>query len=269
MNNSIIESYKYGDRIGAAWESQNYGWHNRSYDEIMQRANYYPEGTDETDIVNCFMGFTQNYSYSTRENLLLDWLIYQTRTRRPTRYGSTYKDHFKLMDWLINEGRVDLDKIRRLAQDRNSNGSFGNGCLALVYPVHCYAKQIRQDSLNLIKEFTRLIYTHENALSAVTFLHQIIEATETSTDMRKIKTDNICIQEFLNTGLSLEPEDYIKEYTENVKALHTLFNALYCAYDASDEKEVITRCVNFGGDVDSVLATAMLIFSLMSMTQSN
>ena len=267
METFVIDAYKYGDRIGAPWESQDYGVHDRSYNEIMRRANHYPDGTDESDIVNCFSDFTDSYTYTTKEKLLTDWLIFQNRNRRSARYGKTYEDHFRTIEWFIDNGQIDLERIYKLAQERNPGGSFGNGCLALVYPGYDYALQIKQDPISLIESFTRLVYTHDYAIRAVRFLSEIIEDLQDSKDLRDIRTDDPYVQEFLKHGLELTPDDYVIKYPDNIIALHTLFNSVYCAHNASSEQEVIVRCINFGGDVDSVLSTALMIFALIQHNQ--
>lgn len=181
-------------------------------------------------------------------------------------YGRTYRDHFGLVKHLIKERQLNLDTIFRISAERNS---FGNGCLALVYPVHCYAKDNGLPAWDLVEAFTRIVYTHPMALKAVRLLHDLIEIAESCGDPFDIESGEPCVREFFRHGIELSPAEFIERYPDNVVALHTLFHALYGAHDARSEEDVIVKTVNLGGDADSVLATAMLIWALKDMSMQN
>ncbi|KAB0669283.1 hypothetical protein F6V30_10695, partial [Oryzomonas sagensis] len=214
MKRPILEAFKLGDRVGTPWESNGAALSDHTYDEIMNRAGHYPDGTDESDIVDCWCRFIADYNFTTINSLLLDWCLIHYAGHRATSYGQTWQDHFSLMKSLIKKGPVDLDTIQAIAQDRNS---FGNGCLALVYPVHCYARTIEVDSQKLVEAFTRLTHTHTLAIEAVGLIHRVIAAAES-------RLDAFAGLDFIE----LTPEQFIEKYPNNVMVLDTLRYALYC-----------------------------------------
>jgi hypothetical protein len=252
----ILDAYRRGDRIGAPWEGSTLGPHELTYEQIVSRQG---RSTDETDIVRCFLKFKEHYIFTNVEQLLLDWCVFHCQKHKCKGYGKTYTDHFRLMAWLEKKGKITLETIRRIASDRNS---FGNCCLSLVYPVHRYAKEIGLPPWELVEAFTTLVYTHPFAFGAVKLLSDVVEMAEEGGDLFTVRTDDPYAQDFLTEGIKLSPSEFIRKYPDNVIALHTLFYALYGAFEARSEREVIVKTVNLGGDVDSVLATALMIREL-------
>ncbi len=249
FNPAVIAAYLLGDRLGAPWETGDVLLTNRSLEVIQARGSEYPNGTDESDIVRCFLSFVQNYRYEGREKLLLDWCVYHQRHHRASGYGRTYRDHFGLVKQLIKERQLNLDTIFRISAERNS---FGNGCLALVYPVACYAASIGENPTELAQDFTRLTHAQPRAVNAVNDLLRIIlNPKETLLVAREIGIEGI------------SREELIKVYPSNVPADWTLAYALYAALHGNRE-DVILTAVNMNGDVDSVLAVALMLEELIS-----
>jgi len=259
----VLKAYRRGDSIGQPWEGTSTGPLGLTYDQILSRKG---TTTDETDIVECFVKFKGAYQLKDVDRLLLDWCEFHYRNYKVTGYGRSYIDHFRLMKWLDRKGETRLDTIRSVARDRNS---LGNGCLALVYPVHCYAKDNGLPAWDLVEAFTMLVYTHPVALKAVRLLHDLIETAESGGDPFDVESGDPYVRQFLGQGIKLPAEEFIRTYPDNAIALHALFHALYGAHGAASEEEVIVKTVNLGGDADSVLATAMLIWALKDMSMQN
>jgi ADP-ribosylglycohydrolase len=256
---TVLNAYRRGDCIGQPWEGAGIGPLGLTYDRITSRKG---STSDETDIVECFVKFTGAYRFTDVDQLLLDWCEFHYRNYKVTGYGRSYSDHFRLMKWLDRKGETRLDTIRSVARDRNS---FGNGCLALVYPVHCYAKDNGLPAWDLVEAFTRLVYAHPVALAAVRLLNDLIETAEGGGDPFDVESGDPYVRQFLGHGITLPVEEFIRTYPDSAVALHALFHALYGAHGAASEEEVIVKTVNLGGDADSVLATAMLIWTLKDM----
>lgn len=244
FNPAVIAAYQLGDRLGAPWESGDVLLTNRSMEEIQARENEYPNGTDESDIVRCFLSFADSYRYEGRDKLLLDWCAYHQRHHRASGYGRTYRDHFALVKHLIQKGQLNLDIIFQVSAERNS---FGNGCLALVYPVACYAASIGEDPKELAQNFTRLTHANSRAVNAVNILLRIILNPQEAPQIAQ----EICVD-----GISRE--ELIVACPSNVPADWTFAYALFAALQGSREGVILTA-VNMGGDVDSVLALASMI----------
>ena len=248
FNPAVIAAYQLGDRLGAPWESGDIALTDRSMVEIQARENEYPNGTDESDIVRCFLSFVEDYQYEGRDKLLLDWCVYHQRHHQASGYGRTYRDHFGLVKHLIKERQLNLDTIFRISAERNS---FGNGCLALVYPVSCYAASIGEDPTELAQNFTRLTHANSRAVNAVNILLRIIQHPQEAP---------LVAREIGVEGISME--ELIKTYPSNVPADWTLAYALFVARRGSHE-DVIMTVVNMGGDVDSLMAIALMIWEIM------
>lgn len=252
FNPAVISAYLLGDRLGAPWETGDVLLTNRSMEEIQASGNEYPNGTDESDIVRCFLSFADGYLYESRDKLLLDWCVYHQRHHRASGYGRTYRDHFALVKHLIKGQRLSLQTVFQMSAERNS---FGNGCLALVYPVACYAASIGEDPTELAQNFTRLTHAHSRALNAVNILLRIILNPQVATLVaREIGVEVISLEELITA------------YPSNVPADWTLAYALFAARRGSHE-DVILTVVNMGGDVDSVLALALLLCEFISTVE--
>lgn len=243
----VIAAYKRGDRLGAPWETGEVYLTDRSLREIYAREIAGMDGTDESDIVNCFLNFSEGYPFADVDEMLLDWCVYHQRNHRVRGYGRTFKKHFELVKFLIKEGRLSLETIRKMSRERDS---FGNACLALVYPVFCYAHAIGQDPFELVRSFTLLTHAHEKALAATNMLARIVDSPDS---VASIAGD---------LGLiNLPVERLIREFPTNIPADMTMVYALRCALECEQDK-IVQMAVNLNGDVDSVLATAMLISTL-------
>ena len=124
--------------------------------------------------------------------------------------------------------------------------SFGNGALALVYPAYYYAPLVEEDPVEFVRDLTSFTHAHKDALKAVTLLISFFESPRTLLDYPIMSEDGI--RQLYNN------EPHATAYT-------TLETALFIA-DVDTEKEVIRRGVWIGGDTDSTLSTAMLLWSI-------
>ena len=237
----VIEAYKKGDRAGLSFEGSG-AWIEASEARI-QAALKNTYGSDESSMVDCFV------AYAGRCDMTLDldswtwgWLVYHQQNHG-TGYGKTMKDHFALVKYLEqNSGNLTvqqkLAKVRAIADEVNS---FGNGCLSIVYPAYYYAAETGQDPRAFVLHLTSYTHTHADAKSAVNLLLDIIEGK----------------------GYTPPTEEYLREnqILEVPTASNTLQAAMYIA-DAQTGEEVIRRGIRAGGDADSTLATAMLLWAL-------
>ena len=60
----------------------------------------------------------------------------------------------------------------------------------------------------------------------------------------------------------MPPEVFAQKYPNNVICCYTVTHALYGVFNARSGLGMITDVVSMGGDVDSVLALAMMLFRL-------
>lgn len=138
-----LDAYRLGDRLGAPWEGSGPVWTPTTYEEIAKRANESPQGTDESDIVDCFLAFTEQYRFNGNlDDLLVSWVRFHAGHHRATSYGRTWKDYFRTVRYLDRKGELTVETLYTLARDRNRQGSAGNGCLALALPVYDYAAKL-------------------------------------------------------------------------------------------------------------------------------
>ncbi len=237
-----------GDRLGAPWESNGTNLRTVSIEDIRARARTYPQGTDESDIVRCWLLFLTGFSGLPVDDLCLAWCDFHTREHRPTTYGRTWRDHFATIAHLRRHGDFTLEKVLSISADRNS---FGNGLLSLVYPVFRFARARGDDSATMVEAFGRLTHDHPTARGAARALHDLLADLVVGRDPLAHEPDR-----------TLSPAEFVARYPSNVPAAMLLRHARYHAARATTEDELLCACIGMGGDVDSVLAIALLLFTL-------
>lgn len=249
INFDYVEAFKKGDRVGLPFEGRLL--FPPIDEKRLQLALKSNQGSDESSIVDCFLGFVADYSYTNREQFVWDWMVYHQK-KHGTGYGRTMREHFALVDYLNKhpEQYPDLGsrlaKLKEIADDANS---FGNGSLAFVYPAYCYAKKIGVPTLEFILYLIGFTHTHADATEAVTRLHSFIgEPSRVAAYYREAGIDN-------------DEAFWPKVSATNVTAGNTLAIAVKCAMQET-EMAVIREAVRIGGDTDSTLATAMLVWKI-------
>lgn len=250
MNNWInleyVNAFKRGDRWGLPFESAS--MFPEAVDETrLANAQQSIQGSDESSIVDCFIAFVTGYSYRGRDQFIWDWCRYHQQ-HHGTGYGRTYRDHFQLVQHLARhaeqfpELQSKIDKLQEIARDANS---FGNGCLALVYPAYCYAKAIGKEPVSFVRYLVSFSHAHDDAMRAVGLLCDLIEQPERIADY--------CVS---------DDDTFRQRYCSgHATAYNTLMTAVKCAMQP-DEIDVLREGIRIGGDTDSVLATAMLLWKL-------
>ena len=256
-----LDAYRKGDRLGAPWESGTAHWSPVTYEQIMARQHQFPHGTDESDIVDCFERFVSQYNYDGDTNdLLLSWARFHERNRRATSYGGTWKDYFATVKAMDRSGRLTVENLFRLSAERKPGGSQGNGCLPLSLPVYDYSKKIGVGSKEIVQLFFRLSHAHENALGCARYLCDLFAALEGGFEPLNVKSDCGVVECFLkNKEWIIQPDEFAKKHPNNMLCCETVVHALFGAMNADDEQDLILKIVSMGGDVDSVLAMALMI----------
>jgi ADP-ribosylglycohydrolase len=269
-----MELYKLGDIMGSVFEGGPVYYRRYRYDEIEGKCISGGFRTDESDIVDCFNNFVSDYRFRGELQLMLDWVVYHTKHRAYVKYGRTYREQFLIVGTLKGKDNLSLDRLFELSEDKNS---YGNGCLALVYPVYHYAESLNlgmDGKLKLVINFCRLTHAHSYAISAVTLLCSVIDIAmkggdifdpEEHSDYSKYYSQELkdSLHDFLTRDINLEPEDFIKKYPNNIIALNTLFYALYSVKNAANMDEVVINVISFNGDADSVNAVAMMLWGII------
>lgn len=243
MDMNIIEAFKKGDRIGAPFEGKGM-WLEIS-EERLHIAFSSTQGTDESSIVDCFIGYIAKYPWKGDMNSWLwGWLIYHQQ-HHGWGYGKTYRDHFALVRFLA-KSRKSLsvaDKLAKIREIADEADSFGNACLALVYPLYQYAKANIQDipAREVVLWFTRHSHCNSDALKAVNRLMDAIDGDRINSPGEEVIRSRHC--------------------AENATAWNTLMTAAYIS-DAQSEEEMYLQGIHVGGDTDSTIATAALLWQL-------
>lgn len=241
-----VEAFKRGDRIGLPFEGGT--MFQPINEKRLAMALLSDQGSDESSIVDCFLNFVGRYQHTTREQFVWDWVDYHEQ-HHGTGYGKTYKDHFNLVAYMRkhSERYPDLgNRLTRLEEIAKDADSFGNGSLALVYPAYYYAAALGQEPIEFVRYLTSFTHAHEDTMKAVTLLCRFIENPR-------------LIAEYRVSGVEELKSLYCSD--PSVTAYNTLMTAVYIA-DAETEMEVIRRGVEVGGDTDSTLATAMLLWAM-------
>jgi ADP-ribosylglycohydrolase len=266
-----LEAYCLGDRLGAPWESGSAHWAPVAYIKIVQRANNHPKGTDEADTVRCFERFVAGYNFDgDTESLLVCWARFHSKHYRPTSYGGTWRNYFATVKALDKKGNLGVDRLYTLAADCLPGGSAGNGCLALALPVYAYAKRIGLEPVTLMQAFFRISHSSAHALGCAAFLCSLFEALLDPDNDHQLAASCAPIRQFFaQQQWRMAPEAFARHYPNNMLCCYTVVHALYANFNAGSGLEMITAVVSMGGDVDSVLALAMLLFQLFYPNQVN
>ena len=244
-----IEAFKLGDRVGLPFEGCTMFL---PVDERrLEMALKSSQGSDESSIVDCFLRFADGYPFSTREQFAWDWVTFHAK-HHGTGYGRTYKDHFNLVAHIRKNAARYPDtgsRVRKLTEIAADADSFGNGCLALVYPAFCYARFIGQDPVEFVRYLTGFTHANRNAIEAVTLLCHFVECPQTIADF------------YADSGISDDVVFRNRYCTGHASALNTLMTAVKCSIKGT-WMGVIRAGLRIGGDTDSTLATAMLLWTL-------
>jgi hypothetical protein len=261
---SALEAYCLGDRLGAPWESNTAHWSPVEYLTIVKRSNAYPMGTDEADTVRCFQSFTDSYDFDDDiEKLLVCWARFHTKQRRATSYGGTWRDYFATVEALDKKGNLTADRLFVLADDRKPGGSAGNGCLALTLPVYDYAQKIGLPPVRLVQSFFRISHSSEHALGCAEFLCSLFDVLLYPKNEKIVTASCKPIRWFFaDKEWEMPPEVFAQKYPNNLLCCYTVTHALYAAFRTRGNIWMIRDVVSMGGDVDSVLALAMMLFRL-------
>lgn len=243
MDMKIIEAYKKGDRVGLPFEGK--GVWLEIPEKRIQLALKSSQGSDESSIVDCFLGYAAQHPWNgDMDSWLWGWLLYHQQNHG-TGYGRTYKKHFNLVRFLNKRRSAypvvqKLAKVLEIAADENS---FGNASLALVYPLYQYARANITEipARDVVTLFTHHSHSNANALKAVNRLMDAIDGSH----------------------IESPGEDFIR--LGNCAAKATAWNILMTAAfiaDVETEDELYRRGIWVGGDTDSTLATAALLWML-------
>lgn len=243
VEDALIQLYCEGDRLGAPFEGQE-GPTAYDHRDVLKRAGMYPDGTDESDTVRLFIRFANGYRWAgDDQEFAVAWCDFHERHRAATSYGRTWRDHFTLVAWLRKQGCLNYQSLARVALDREGGtGSAGNGALALAYPACLFAREVGADPQRLAETLTLASHAHPKAVESMRLLVAFF-----------------CGRRSL-ASLQIDPgvgSGNLHRYS--VLAPCTLLMAARCAELASKE-EVVAQAVANGGDVDSILGLALLLW---------
>jgi len=241
IDDELLQLYFMGDRLGASVEGMGPG--TVPYEQLMQRQWQYPNGTDESDSVRCFVSFANGYKWSgDYEAFAVGWASYITRHHAATSYGRAWRDLFATVKAFEASGGITFDQLTRISRDRNS---MGNGCLALAYPCTVYAREVAADPLKLAQAVTMVSHAHPLAQKCVAAL----------------------VRHFLS-GEQIPEDCFPPVSVSNMERWeHTpicpgcLWAAVECSKGETQE-EIIRRAVEIGGDTDSYLSIALVLWSV-------
>ena len=212
--------------------------------------------------------WVQKYDYSGSKRF-----IFRSRCR----YGRTFRNFFRLVDYLIKTKCLSLETIYAIAGE--GRPSFGNGCFPVVYPLHRFLtiNGVKPDEkFRMTIDFTRLTHQHELAVAAAAYLFIIIDILKdgvgdifdivvygkyrkyTSLFPKSARLWHLFIVEHVD----LDPVDFLSIHPSNVIALGTLLHALYSVKKSKNLLDVISLVCSIGGDCDSTLALALMIGTL-------
>jgi hypothetical protein len=229
-----IELYYKGDSIGAIAEGGAGG--TVSYEQAINGLKAYPKGTDESDTARLFLKYCttidpENFSVT-------DWYAYHTRHRAATTYGKTWQDHFLTIEHFLKKpGELDYDRLVSLSKDRGSNG---NGCLALAYPIVMIFAERAEEIADLITAGT-----HDLARPTMKLLVRYFQGRKSLDDLI-----NEAFPTKRTDGWELTPLS------------HGCLWAAASIADGTHLEDVIMRALEEGGDVDSYLSLALLIWGV-------
>ncbi len=241
MDMTIIEAYKKADRVGAPFEGKGM-WINPG-EERIQSAFKSIRGTDESSIVENFISYINYHPWNGNlDEWVWGWLAYHQQNHG-TGYGRTYRNHFLLVKYLDKQPLSIQERLAKVRMIADEDNSFGNACLALVYPLYEYAKAYIPDipARELVLLVTRHSHTNLDAIRAVTRLMDVIDGNLIEAPAEEMIRDNHC--------------------AEHATAWNTLLTAAYIA-DVATEEALYRRGIHVGGDADSTIATAALLWHL-------
>lgn len=230
INRQLVELYMEGDAIGAPYENKP------TFEAPRLELAPKPGGTDETDMVRCWLAFLA----SGQEVTPVNWARFFAKNYRPCGYGKTYPDFFRLVQYLDKRGKLTYAKLLEISEDRCS---FGNGCLALVYPLVCYANEHNLNPYQLVRTYTEMTHAHLNALDACALLTSILWGD--------------------NEPVVFGYAEITRPEIVRVDAMSTLGIALWCAQKET-KAEVIQECLYIGCDTDSTLSLALLLWGVLT-----
>lgn len=235
VDDALVQLYMEGDRIGAPFESYGPPVKPLSYGEIMARANEYPNGTDESDIVRCFSRFTEGYTWADDlPQFIVDWCDYHEQHRAATSYGGTWRDHFATVKYLRKEGKLTYGELARISEERDS---FGCGALALVYPALLYAEEREMvGAWTFVTVLCKATHHHVAARAAVMELLYFFSARQNISTL----TRNLG-----RTGC--------RDIVGKAATLAHLFRS---------KQNLAHQAILEGGDVDSILSLALLLWGM-------
>jgi len=233
-----IDLYYKGDSIGAIAEGGAGG--TVSYERAMTGLKAYPNGTDESDTARLFIKYCASIDI---ENFsVTDWYAYHAKHRAATTYGKTWQktwqDHFLTVEYFLKKhGELDYDRLVAISKDRGSNG---NGCLALAYPIVKIFGDRAEEIADLVTAGT-----HDLARPTMKLLVKFFQG-------RKSLADVI-------------DEAFPTKRTDGWKLTPLSHGCLWAAASIADEinlENVIIGALQQGGDVDSYLSLALLIWGV-------
>lgn len=246
FNMDCLEAFKRGDRIGLLFEGG--AMFQLINEQRLEMALLSNQGSDESSIVDCFYQFAGVYQHTTKEQFVWDWVSYH-ELHHGTGYGKTYMDHFNLVKYLREHENAYPDlgsKINKLKEIARITNSFGNAALALVYPAYYYATLVGEEPYEFVRYLTSFTHAHSDAMKAVTLLCSFIENPRLLGEYQAPNREEL---------------KQLYRTSSQVRAYNTLMTAIHIA-DAGSEIEAIRRGVYVGGDTDSTLATAMLLWTI-------
>lgn len=229
-----IDMYYLGDSIGAMAEGGAGG--SCSLERAMTGLRAFLHGTDESDTVHLFQAFSLYYHPGMKSQTdILTWHCYHTERHRLSSYGKTWRDHFATVKAMDKKSELSILGLLAISADRNS---FGNGLLALVFPVMMH--NVKRD------------------------IYQILFST---THYQAAPTCGLMVEALRNRDLKMieeiiEPVAHVWRDSPGMTPHY-----LYCiaaAYEVAKQptiKEAIEFALAFGGDVDSYLSFGLLMWA--------
>jgi hypothetical protein len=232
--NDPMDLYYMGDSIGAIAEGGAGG--TVSYEHAVTGLKAYPRGTDESDTARLFIEYCASIDI---ENFsVTDWYAYHTKHRAATSYGKTWQDHFLTIDYILKKtGELNYDHLVAISKDRGSNG---NGCLALAYPIVTIFADRAEEIADLMTAGTHFL-----ARPTMKLLIGYFQGRKS-------------LEDVIN-------EAFPTQRTDGWELTPLSHGCLWAAATIAAEphlESVIVRGLEEGGDVDSYLSLALLIWGV-------
>ncbi|RME05932.1 MAG: hypothetical protein D6816_08295, partial [Bacteroidetes bacterium] len=145
------------------------------------------------------------------------------------------------------------------------SGSAGNGCLALVLPVYVFARKHNLQPRRLVKAFCQISHAHGEALRASNFLCHVFEVHDGVKESLPFEELPSALREYVGQShWQLDPSGFVSRYPHNALAPEAVAYALYTVQNSKREEDVIALTVSLGGDVDSTLALALMLYKIVT-----